>query len=744
VLERLGGGGMGVVYHAEDTRLTRPVALKFLTPRHAGEVVALMRFRREARLASSLTHPNICTIYEIDEFEGQPFIAMEFLVGHSLKQKIQSERPSQDELLAIAIQVCEALDAAHGKGIVHRDVKPANVFLTAEGRVKVLDFGLAKYSHTVSEGESDESTASVETHERLIAGTVAYMSPEQVLNQPLDQRSDLFSLGSMLFEMATGRRPFRTASALETMNNIVHTEPEPLTRLTVNHSPELSRIVGKLLIKDREQRYQTAKAALVDLQRLKQQVEIGQSDFVLPLRRADTPEPSVAVLPFLNLGPDPDIEYFCDGMAEELTAALSKVRRLRVAARVSAFGFKHRSAPIPTIGKRLKVATVLEGSVRKAGDRLRITVQLVNVADGYQIWCERYDRKIDDVFVVEDEIARSIVEKFKVAALPGGSLVRHHTENRAAHELYLKGRFYWSKRLEGGLRIALQHFERSIQEDPGYALAYSGIADAHVFLGLYSLRRPKDAFQKAREAADIALTIDEELPEAHVSQALIKLGADWDWPGAKREFERALELDPTQALAHIYYSWLLVLMGHSEEAFAEARCGQEFDPLSPLLNSTAGYTFFLARHYYQAVELCQAALEVDQNFLVALYVMGMCYGQMGLLKESIELLERAASVSQRSPFFLGLLGKYCAEAKQTQKAVALLAELDGLTTSIYVPPHAFAYIRVGLGDYDRALDWQERACEDGASPFNYFSPAIEKLHPLPRHKEHLRRMGLDI
>ncbi len=739
VVGLLGAGGMGVVYKAEDSRLGRPVALKFVSSSLSEDPIALKQFQREARTASSLNHPNICTIYEIDECEGQPFIAMELLGGQTIKQRLATSTFTVAELVDVAIQIGGALGAAHDKGIVHRDVKPANIFLTDSGPAKLLDFGLAKQMSLL---EVDAAASTGFTSVGRILGTANYMSPERLRGRALDHRSDLFSLGAVLYEMATGRHAFDGASVIEVIEAILHHDVPPIEATGGPWPRGLTQVVATLLEKVPDDRYQSAAAMLTALVVLKQDLAAGKATMVTsapePLGRA-----SIAVLPFRDLGSTPDHEYFAEGLAEELITALARIDRLRVAGRASTFTFKGKEADLREIGSRLRVETVLDGTIRRAGHRLRVAWRLTNVADGRQIWADQDDREtsqIANVFSLQDEMTRTIVDKLKVAWVDRLQPVRRYTENREAYHDYLRGRFYWSKRYQGGLKRAMVEFDAAIAQDDRYALAYSGRADVFAFLGLYSLMPPRAAFAKAKEAADTALSIDETLPEAHASLGLIALSANWDWLAAEAEFQRAIELDKTQAIAHVYYAWLLALADRRTEAVVATRRAQDLDPLSPLVNSGAGWTHFLSRDYDRAIAECRKCLDVDPGFLVGLYVMAMAYTKKGLYDDALPLIARATELSGRAPFYLGLLGQIYAETGRAAEVEGILAELDRLSQTSYVPPHCYVYIHASRRDADRAFDWQERACDDGAPPFYFLSPAIEVLHADPRHQAHLARM----
>jgi len=521
-------------------------------------------------------------------------------------------------------------------------------------------------------------------------------------------------------------------------------EMTPLSDRRPNLPGNFARVVERALERDPARRYRSCGAMQQDLVSALELETASAPSATRVISAGRRPGiPSMAVLPFVNLGPDQGLEYFCNGLAEELLTALGKVQGLRVASRTSSFGVKQTDTDIRSICRQLEVDAVLEGTVRKAGDRLRITAQLVSAEDGCHLWSEGYDREMANVFAVQEEIAQNVVDRLKVTLTePRGPLIRRYTDSSRAYHLYLKGRFYWLRRYHGGLQAALEHFEQAIEEDAGYALAQAGVADAHAIIGFYSLQKPRIAFASALSAAERALAIDPDLPEAHTSLALLNLG-DWAWPEAERHFTRALELDPSQAMARIYWSWLMVLQGDNAGAMIQARTAQETEPLSPLVNGSVAHTLYLARRYDEAIAECEKSLEVDPSFILAIHVMGMCRALQGRLTEAVEIGERTVSMSGRSaPFYLGVLGHYYARSGATDKVREAVEELDRLADHRYVPPHCFAYIYAGLNDIGRALEWQAKAYDDGASPFNYYSPLIENLHADPRHSAELRRMGL--
>ncbi|MFQ5641986.1 MAG: protein kinase, partial [bacterium] len=514
IVQKLGGGGMGIVYKAEDTKLKRTVALKFLPQDLTRDQEAKERFLHEAQAASALDYPNICTIYEIDETEdGQMFICMAYYEGATLKLLIDNCQLTIYQSIEIAIQVAQGLAKAHEQGIIHRDIKPANIMVTRDGVVKIVDFGLAKLAGVTQI-----------TRTGTTMGTVAYMSPEQTRGETVDQRTDIWSLGAVLYEMLTAQLPFRGDYEQAVVYSILNEEPEPLAELGIKVSAKLEQIVAKALAKSPDRRYQKMKEMLTDLRVLKKESEAESTKEVLTKKK---PALSIAVLPFVDMSSQKDQEYFCDGMAEELIDAMTKIEGLQVVSRSSAFQFKGESPDIRKVGEKLNVNHVLEGSVRKAGNRLRITAQLINVEDGYHLWSEKYDREMEDVFAIQDDIARTIVStlKIKLVGEQEAPLVKRHTDNLEAYNLYLKGRYFWNKRHEGGMQQAMEYFNQALEKDPAHALAYSGLADCFIILGFYTYLPPKEAFSKAKALAQKALEIDDTLGEAHTSLGFVR----WDY-----------------------------------------------------------------------------------------------------------------------------------------------------------------------------------------------------------------------
>jgi serine/threonine protein kinase/Tfp pilus assembly protein PilF len=733
ILEKLGEGGMGVVYKAEDTKLKRAVALKFLPAHLLESDENKARFIREARAAASLSHPNICTIYEFDEFDGQAFIAMEYLEGLSLKQKVASGPLPLAEILDIASQVAEGLQKAHAEGITHRDIKPANVMITTDGQAKILDFGLA-----ISPG------ATRVTRIGTMLGTIAYMSPEQAQARAVDRRTDIWSTGVMLYEMVTGKPPFQADHEQATIHLILNEEPPRVRSHRADTPKQLEGIIEKCLSKDTGERYENAEALKTDLESIIQSQRPGTARTKISVQKS---KPSIAVLPFRDMSSQRDQEYFCEGIAEELINALVKLEGLRVAARTSTFQFRDRDSDIKKIGEKLQVGTVLEGSIRKSGNRLRITAQLINVEDGFHLWSEKYDRELQDIFAIQDEISLAIVDKLKVRLLgeERSALVKRHTANQEAHNLYLKGLYFWNRRLEGGMKLAMKHFHQAIEKDPGYALAHVGIADTYNITGLFSYLPPKETFPKAIAAAKKALEIDETLGEAHASLAFAATLYDWDWSKAEKEFRRAIELNPNYATAHEWYAIYLFAMGRFDESIIEAKRARDLDPLSIIIHSVVGIAYYYARRYDESITSHLKALEMDRNFLLANTYITLPYVANGMYDEALETVRDAEPMAAEDAFSLGFFGLTYGLCGQKEDALRLLDILSKLAKKRYVSPMHRANVVLGLGRRDEGLDLLEEAYQE-RNPLMALSktaPEHDSLRFNPRFQALLKKIGFE-
>lgn len=724
----IGRGAYATVYLAWDPSLECEIALKLIRVGASDGYAAVLR---EGRLLARINHPNVVRVFRIEQRDGEVGLVMERIEGVTLRGLLlESGALSPHDTALIGIDLCNAIAAVHKAGLIHRDIKAQNVMRAVGGRIVLMDFG--------GVGDLDD----VSTFSDRLQGTPLYLAPEVLEGGSASIAADIYGLGVLLYNLLTERFPVEGSSLQAIREAHRQRKPVPVDVARSGLPAALVEVITKAISHDPAQRHRNA-SALRDA--LLQSLGTDERPRHLHERRAPArPDlPSVAVLPFLNVWRDAEIDYFCDGLAEELLTALGRVDGLRVVSRTASFQFRGQNIDVRDLCQQLDASTVLEGTVSRSGTQWKVTARLVNGADGFSLWSESYRHTLDDIFTVQDDIARRVVERFTLSAdaLSRHSQSQRHTDSPRAYHLYLKGRYNWSRRYHGGLATALDCFQRAIIEDAAYSLAHAGVADVFSFLGLYSVRRPREAFALADAAARRALEIDPHSPEVQTSLALIATGRDWNIPQAIRQLTQAVALDHGQVLPRIYHSWLLVLMGDVPGAIALARDAQELEPRSPMVNSGAAYACFLSKQYAAGVEDCDRALELDANFIIAMYVKGMCRAQQGHLGEAIELLERAATMSGRAPFYVGLLGNFYGRAGQPDQARRILAELTERGLDQYVPPHAFAYVYAGLGDLDAAFAWQARAFEDGAAPFNYFSPVIENMHADPRHDADLRRMG---
>ncbi len=787
--EKLGGGGMGVVYRAQDLRLGRSIALKFLPPELVRDSQALERFQREARAASGLNHPNICTIHEIDQFEGQPFIVMELLEGTTLKHMITGRPLAGPQILEITIQIADALEAAHESGIVHRDLKPANIFLTRRGQAKVLDFGLAKLvpaARPIAEesGASDQVTLSGIEHltsTGVALGTVAYMSPEQARGEELDRRSDLFSLGAVLYEMATGRLAFGGGTTAVVFEAILNRAPLSPARVNPELIPDIGWITSKLLEKDRQLRYQSAAELQADLKRVKRDTEssgvptfsaaksspwrkpgITAAAVVLALLLLVVLLPhswrarllgggsghihAIAVLPFVNVGADPNIEYLADGVTEGIISSLSRVPELRVMARSTVFSYKGRDINAQKVGKELNVDAVLMGRVTQRGDTLMIQTDLVKVSDGTELWGDQFNRKVVDLIAVQGDIAREIYDNLRpriVGAEESAQVAKHDTENPEAYQLYLQGLFYWNKWTEEGFRKATDYFNQAVEKDPNYAKAYAGLADTYNFLGESGYIAPLQVWQNAKSAATHAVKLDDNLPEAHISLGLVRESYDWDWLGAESEFKRAVELNGNNASSHQWYGDFLTRMGRFDEARVELKKAQELDPLSLLTNTSLGRQLYFTRQYDAAVQQLTKTLEMDAKFVPAQHAIEAAYAQNGMFKEAIGERQKVLTLSG-NPDLAAAIGEDFNAFGYPGVMKSWLEGLKEVSKRGYVSSYNMAQIYARLGDKGRALASLETALEQRDSNLTYarVEPAFDNLRSDLRFKRVVQQLNM--
>ncbi len=788
LLRKVGGGGMGVVYEAEDLSLQRHVAVKLLPEELHESREALDRFKREARAASSLNHPHICVVHDIGEDKGHSFIVMELMEGETLKHRIGGKPLETEQVLELGSQIADALEAAHAKGIVHRDIKPANIFVTERGQAKLLDFGLAK--QTLSRGTLDSERATGSLPEGLtqagtLLGTVAYMSPEQARGKELDARTDLYSFGAVLYEMATGVLAFSGQSTGEVLEAIFNREPVGPVRLNGRVPVELERIIGKALEKDRTLRYQSAPEIRADLQRLRRDTTQGRvtsASGVAPATKAHQPSrrllwvgagaaalvlavaggvwfgrearhggpqsgapeaagtASIAVLPFVDMSSGKDQEYFADGLAEELLNGLARIPELRVAARTSSFQFKGRTGDIASIGRQLNVGAILEGSVRKAGSRVRITAQVVKVADGFHLWSDTYDRELSDIFAVQDEIARSVSSALKVKLLGKGTPSPAPGRNAEAYTLYLQGKYFRDRRSREDLEKAVSYYEQALKLEPGNARAWAGLADAHSGQAGSGYAPVAEGFGKARQEVEKALELDPNLAEAHAALGSIRRSYDWDWSGADAAYKRALELEPGNATVVRGASSLVATLGRFGDAIDLGRRAVELDPLNVRAHYNVGLNAWYAGRLDEAEAAVRKTLELKAKYPSA----HMSIGRIQLARSNPQAA-LAEMEREEDPIWhrFGLALAYHALGRKKEADIALgeLVEKNQHDSAFQIAEvHAFR------GETDEAFGWLERAYaqRDGGLTQIKGDPLLKSLEADPRYKAFLKKMRLPL
>jgi serine/threonine-protein kinase len=747
ILSAIGAGGMGEVYRARDTRLHRDVALKILPDAFALDVDHLTRFRQEAQAIAALNHPHIVTIFSIEEGDV-PFMTMELIEGRTLDQEIPGGGLSVARFFEVAVALTDALLAAHQKHIVHRDLKPANVMVTGGGNVKVLDFGLAR---TVNRDVVAEAVTSLGlTAAGTIAGTMPYMSPEQIEAKPLDHRTDLFSLGIILYELATGERPFRGDSPAGLMSSILRDHPRPVEERRSDMPGGVCRLIGQCLEKQLRDRIQTANEVLVELKAQPRAWESGTGAAVRAASDVGSTlterTASIAVLAFTDLSAAKDQDWFCDGIAEEILNSLTPLPGLRVAARTSAFSFKGKNDDLRTIGEKLNVTTVLEGSVRRAGDRVRITVRLSDVTTGFQLWSERYERDLQDIFDLQDEIAKAIAERLRVslAGRRDYRLVEQATTNIEAYQLYLKGRALVDRR-GANVPAGLDLLRKAVELDPGYAIAWAGVADALTVMAYSGAARGSELNAHAMAAARRSIELDPVSAVGHTSLPCATLLFENNRPVAKQSFDRALELNPRHAMGrcwygHFYWNWAC---GDYERGIAEVRLALDGDPLSAYITMSLGVSLSTAGRLDEAIDTCRRAIQLDPESFVARWALGIALGMAGRFDEAVSTLDTAAQMSNRHPLAITGLAGVFGQAGKRAEALVLHRELMDRASRGYVSATHLALTADAAGHREEAMAFARRAWDERAPSFILWArqfPQYRALHSDPRFAAILRDM----
>ena len=731
LLEQLGAGGMGVVYKARDTHLGRITAIKVLPPDKVADRERHRRFVREARAASTLNHPNIVTIFDIADENGVDFIAMEYVPGRNLAEIAASPGLPLDQALDCAAQIADALAAAHESGIVHRDLKPGNVMVTERGRVKLLDFGLAKLVEA-GIGE-DSATRSLETSAGAVLGTPAYMSPEQVEGKTADARSDIFSFGALLYELLTGQRAFARPSVVSTLKAVVSEEPPPFSSAV---PAGVREVIARCLRKNPGERFQTAAA-------LKTALDTARRCGPGP---SAATTPAIAVLPFANLSADKDNEYFSDGLAEEIINALTQLPGLRVTARTSAVAFRGKDIDVREIGAKLGVDHILEGSVRKAGDRIRVTAQLIKVSDGYHLWSQRFDRAMTDIFAIQDEISEAVVENLRVRLVGSEVQVKRRTANIEAHNLFLKGRHFLNRPTRDSLEKSRACLDQAVALDPEYAPAWCGLAEMWFNSAYYGFLPALEMMPRSRAAALRAIELDPALAEAHALLATYSALFEYDWPGAEREFRKALELNgESPSVRALYAYFYLRPRGRLEEAVIEFERALQQDPLSPPMYTRLGHTLITSRNFETAISVLRKAIEMNPDAYMPHVVRSSVFGNLGRLAESSAEAERAAELSGRNSLTLGILGIAYGREGRVEEIKELESELLERARTGFVSPLHVAWLHVSSHDSDLACEWYAKAI-DVRDPFLpghvNLEPGLDWLRSDPRFRALCARMNL--
>lgn len=746
ILDIIGVGGMGEVYSAEDSKLNRKIAIKIIPPHLASIPQHRIRFEREARAVAALIHPNIVTLYSIEKAKEFSFITMELIEGKKLSE-LFPDPLSQKNILDIAISITDGVGSAHKKGIAHRDLKPDNIMIDNEERIKILDFGLAKLLDPKKESDSTLSIKDADlTKSGQFFGTIAYMSPEQAEGKKTDLRSDVFSLGIILFELATGHHPFRGSSPAATISSILLKEPTEMRSLNSELSDDFIRIIKKALNKNPNDRYKSAQEMHDELKSLNKAY----------IPRVNT-EPlgdtvinnSIAVLPFTNMSADPENEYFSDGITEEIINSLAQLKNLRVAARTSSFFFKNKTDDIKEIGNTLNVDTVLEGSVRRAGGKIRITAQLISVKDGYHLWSERYDRGMEDIFAVQDEIAQTIAKKFEIKLTKSEKkeFIKQGTDNIQAHDLYLRGRFYWEQRGKK-LQTALNFFSQALKLDPNYALAHVGIGDAYHMMGLYGILPPEECMPKAKEAALKALKINNSLSEAHTTLAMVSLLYDRDWSTAEKMFSRSIELNPNYVQARYWYAYwyLYIYKGNVTDAIIEVEKAIELDPLAVLPRMHHALILWMEGRYKEVLDIAKDFEEQDPvAFRSYWWIKGSCYAGLKQYDKALATCPDSLDITKRHQWSVAFHGYILVAAGMKKEAKELYEKLKKQANEKYISPFPLSIIPLALGEVEESLSILEKSIDirDCAVIMARKWVMHSKLHDDPRFKSILIKAGIN-
>jgi serine/threonine-protein kinase len=769
ILEKIGAGGMGVVYRARDERLERDVALKVLPPGIFRDEAARKRFRKEALALSKLNHPNIATIHDFDSQDGVDFLVMEFITGTTLSHKLRSDGLSEKEVLSLGLQIASALEEAHEHGIVHRDLKPSNIFLTSKNQIKILDFGLAVLLKPEEAADITLSDSDVTG----ISGTLPYMAPEQLLGKPADTRSDIYSVGTVLFEMATGSRPFEDKLSTALSNDIIYKQPPRPASLRNNLSARLEEIILKCLEKAPGDRYQSAKELVVDLRRLhapttgvvhpveprgkvrRWQIVVALAIVLVAIGAyflvrhrftgGDEPIDSLAILPFENAGANPDAEYLSDGLTESLINSISQLPNLKVIARSSVFRFKGKTVDPSVVGRELSARAVLTGRIVERGDDLSISTELIDTRDDRHIWGEQYNVKVSDLLAIQQRISKEINENLRkrLSGKDDSALPKQYTRNAEAFQLYLKGRFYSDQATVAGVQRGVEYFHQAIGRDPHYALAYVGIADAYFLLSSQFVP-PREAMPKVKDAATKALQLDESLAEAHTMLAMVNAFYDYDFPAAGAEFKRGVELDPGSASAHQWRGYYLIAMSRPQEALDELTKARELDPLSDTVSLLLSVSFLFSRQYDQSIQQSRKMIEAEPDFWWGHFLLGWAEAETGKYGEAIQSLDRATHLDS-SPYPLAYLAWASALSGNKERALKALQELEQKSHEVYVPRYQIAAVYVGLDDKAKALDSLQQAFSNREEiiAFLKVDPTWDPLRSEPRFQDSLHHAGLN-